>query len=102
MAHRPKDGAPVSDTTLRLRRPRLRPFQLGGVALVAAALSGAVFAVTPLQGRADFLLVTYLLYVVGQSALSYVVEGRRHAANRLATTLILTAVFAAVLPLVAV
>ena len=92
----------MSDTALHLRRPRLRRLQLVAVAAACALVAGGLFALTPLQGRADFLLVTYLLYLVGQTAISYVVEGRRHATNRLAITLVMTAVIAAVLPLVAV
>jgi phosphate transport system permease protein len=46
--------------------------------------------------------VAYLVYLAGQSAVSYLVEGARSAKNRLALTLLISALFLAFVPLVAV
>jgi phosphate transport system permease protein len=61
-----------------------------------------VFALTPLGGRADFVVAAFVVFVIAQTALSVVVEGRRYAVDRLATTLLWSAVVVALLPLVAV
>lgn len=72
------------------------------IAGLAAALTALLFATTPLQGRADFALVTVLLFVLGQTAVSVALEGRRYAADRLLEVFVHLAVAAAVVPLVAV
>lgn len=72
--------------------------------LVAAAIiiSLLLFALTPLQGRADFIVFAAALYVVVQSVVSAVVEGARRSKDRLAATLTTAALLLAILPLVAV
>ncbi|MBV9411477.1 MAG: phosphate ABC transporter permease PstA [Acidimicrobiia bacterium] len=72
------------------------------IGTAAIGVTAVLFVVAPFQGLLDFLLVAYLLYLAGQTAASYVVEGARSAKNRLALTLILSALFLALVPLVAV
>lgn len=69
-----------------------------GVAVLAVTL--LLFAVTGFAGSAGFLVVAALLFVVAQSVLSFRVEGRRQAVDRLFTTLVHVAFFLAALPLV--
>ena len=85
-----------------LRRPRLSRAQLGLIGVGSIGLTGAAFALTPAQGLLDFLLVAYLVFVVVQTAASAAVEGPRAAKNRLALTLLVSAVVLALIPLVAV
>jgi phosphate transport system permease protein len=71
--------------------------------LLAAGVLGVtllLFALTGLAGVAGFLVVFSLLYVVAQTALSFRVEGRRQAVDRLFTTLVHVAFGLAALPLV--
>jgi phosphate transport system permease protein len=89
--------APVS-----LRRPTLSRSQMGLVGAGAIGVTAALFATTPLQGVLDFLLVAYLVYLAAQTAASYAVEGARSARNRLAITLVVSALGLALVPLVAV
>ena len=60
-------------------------------ALLAAALTAAIVALTPAQGIAGSLVILYLLFMVVQTGWSFAVEGRRFAVDRLATTLLWTA-----------
>ena len=95
--------APVAPVApIALRRPRLTPVHVATTATVSLAATLALFAVTPFGGRADFVVVAFLVFLVAQSALSLAVEGRRYAVDRLATTLLCSAVVVALLPLVAV
>jgi phosphate transport system permease protein len=61
-----------------------------------------IFAVTPWQGRADYLVATALFYVIAQTVASAVVEGRRKAKDRFAFTAFVASMVAAVIPLLAV
>jgi phosphate transport system permease protein len=72
---------------------------LGGTALGAVAVSLLLFAVTPLQGTADFLVFAALLVVVTITALTWAVQGRRRAIDRLATSGALLALVLTLLPL---
>jgi phosphate transport system permease protein len=85
-----------------LRRAALGRAQLGLVGAGAIGVTAALFAVTPAQGVLDFVLVGYLVYLGAQTAVSYAVEGARAARNRLALTLLLSALGLALVPLVAV
>lgn len=73
-----------------------------GLAAGVILLSLALFAVSPLQGRADFIVFAAALYAVAQTALSALVEGARRARDRLAATLTTAALILAILPLLAV
>ena len=68
----------------------------------AAALTAALFAVTPLGGRVTSVVVTSLVGGVAVLAASWRLEGRRVAVNRLATIAVTAAVLLALLPLVLV
>jgi phosphate transport system permease protein len=85
-----------------LKRPALSRYQLGMIGAAAIGVTALLFAVTQLQGLLDFLLVGYILYLAAQTAASYTVEGPRSARNRLALTLLISALFLALVPLVAV
>jgi phosphate transport system permease protein len=85
-----------------LRRPRLARAHVAAAAVASLLLTLVVFALTPLGGRADFVVAAFVVFVVAQTALSVVVEGRRYAVDRMATTLLSSAVAVALLPLVAV
>jgi phosphate transport system permease protein len=85
-----------------LRTPRLSPLAAAGC--VAGALTGTVlaFAVTPLAGRAEFVVVAATAVVGTVTAVSWMVEGRRRAVNRLVTLGAATAFVLALIPLGAV
>jgi phosphate transport system permease protein len=85
-----------------LKRPSLSRSQLGMVGAGAIGVTALLFAVAPFQGVLDFLLVAYLMYLAAQTGVSYAVEGPRSAKNRLALTLVVSALFLALVPLVAV
>jgi phosphate transport system permease protein len=77
------DASPLRNGSLReatLPRPAL-----AGIVLATVGAALALFALTPLQGQADFLVVAVALTVVALVASSWVVEGRRRARDRLAT-----------------
>ncbi len=57
---------------------------------------------TPLAGRAGFVVFTVALFTVALAAVSFAVEGRRRAADRLLGLAVRLAVLAALLPLVLV
>src|SRR4051794_18251896 len=75
--------------------------QLGLIAAGAIGLAAALFALTPFQGQVDFVVVAFVIFLVAQTATSHRVEGARAARNRLALTLLVTTVFVALVPLVA-
>ncbi len=79
--------------------PRWAPWACAAGAALAAV---ALIAVLPVDGRAQTLLLALLLYVGSQTAWSFAVEGRRHAVDRLATTLVYAAGVVALVPLVAI
>lgn len=70
------------------------------VAAIAAAL--ALNATTGLAGWFGTSMVAGLIFLVIQSVWSFSVEGRRHAVDRLATTLVYSTFIAAIVPLVSV
>src|SRR5438552_1512162 len=87
---------------LRVRRlPRWVPY---AAAVGAAVLAYLVFSLAKLMGGGWVLTAVgaVLIFVIGLSAISTVVEGRRAAVNRMATTLIYAAFTLALLPLVSV
>lgn len=90
-------AAPVS-----LRRPTLGRLQLVLLTVATFVAILGLFAVTPLAGVADFIVVFGVAYITVQTAASYAIEGARVARNRLALTLLVGAVVLAMLPLLAV
>jgi phosphate transport system permease protein len=83
-------------------RARLSRWSLAAIAVGAIAVTVVLFAVTPLQGRVGFVLVAGALFVVAQTTVSALVEGRRRAKDRFVTSIIVACAGAAILPLVAV
>lgn len=72
------------------------------VAVLVAVVMLGLFAVTRLQGRADFVVAVAGVFLVAQTALTGVVEGGRKAKDSLARTFTITAMLLAVIPLLAV
>lgn len=91
-----------ASTRVTLSRASLPRWAPAAVAVGCAAVALLLFAVTPLQGRADYLVFSGALYLVAVTALSAAVEGRRRAVDRFATNLVVTAFVLALIPLVAV
>jgi phosphate transport system permease protein len=79
---------------------KLAPPTIIGIAVAAVLVSLGLFAVTGLAGNADFVVFTVLLFVAGLTAVSFAVEGRRQAKDRLFTTAVWTAFLLAITPLV--
>ncbi len=94
---------PTSPHQVDQRHIRSLPRWSFPVLAVAVVLGSLVlFAVTPLQGRADFIVFTAAVYAIVQSGVSAAVEGGRRSRDRLAATLTTTALILAILPLIAV
>ncbi|PZS27407.1 MAG: phosphate ABC transporter permease PtsA [Pseudonocardiales bacterium] len=89
-------------TSSALIRARLSGWSLAAIAAGTIVATVVLFAATPLQGRVGFLLVAAALFVVAQTTVSALVEGRRRAKDRLVTSIVVICSCAAVLPLVAV
>ncbi len=87
---------------LSLRTPRLSPLVAVSCAVGALAATAAAFAVTPLAGRAEFVIVAALAMVGAVTGVSWRIEGRRRALNRLVTLGAGAAFALALLPLGAV
>jgi phosphate transport system permease protein len=79
--------------------PRWAP-AASAVAAVVVALLLALF--TAVSGRAGTFLVAVVLFIAIETAWSFSVEGRRHAKDRLATTLVYATFVIAITPLVAI
>ena len=85
-----------------LRRGVLPKWTLAAVAIAALALAAALFAVTPLQGTAGYVIVTAGLFLVLQAVVANAVEGRRRATDRVVTSAVTMAFLVALLPLFSV
>jgi phosphate transport system permease protein len=86
-------------TRSSLRRSSIpRPALLAGPA-VGVGLSLLLFAVTPLQGQADFVVFTAALIVVLMTGATWIVEGRRRALDRLFASGAILALLLTLLPL---
>ncbi|MDP9101178.1 MAG: phosphate ABC transporter permease PstA [Actinomycetota bacterium] len=72
------------------------------LAVGCAAVTLLLFGVTPLQGRADFVVVTVLLFALAQTGLSFATEGRRVAADRALSLFVHLSLLSALVPLVTV
>ncbi len=81
---------------------RLSRWVLAGIPVGCLLVSLLVFAVTPFQGRADFLVFFFFLYMIVQTTVSAVVEGRRRAVDRFVLALVIGAFVAAIAPLLSV
>lgn len=92
---------PAADP-LGLAGARLPRWATAAAAACAIAVAAGLSALTPMQGVAQFALVSVLLFVLLRSAASFAVEGRRRAVDRFFTTLVYGAFGLALLPLLSV
>ena len=83
-----------------LQGHKLPAYTLPVLAVAVLGLTLLLFATTGFAGAAGFVVTAALLYVVAQTALSFAVEGRRQATDRLFTTLVGVAFLLAAAPLV--
>jgi phosphate transport system permease protein len=83
-----------------LQGHKLPAYALPVLAVAVLGLTLLLFATTGFAGAAGFVVTAALLYVVAQTALSFAVEGRRQATDRLFTTLVGVAFLLAAAPLV--
>jgi phosphate transport system permease protein len=81
------------------RLPAWGPAAVGALSVAVAVLLNVTTGVAGWFGTS---IVGALVFVVVQSTWSFAVEGRRHAVDRLATTLVYSTFVAAVVPLVSV
>ncbi|HWC35340.1 MAG TPA: phosphate ABC transporter permease PstA [Mycobacteriales bacterium] len=82
-----------------LRQPSLPPWSLAATTIGAVLVSLLLFATTGFQGTADFLVVAVVLTLVLITAISWRVEGRRRAVDRMATNLAFVALLLTLIPL---
>ncbi|HSV65373.1 MAG TPA: phosphate ABC transporter permease PstA [Mycobacteriales bacterium] len=102
MAVATSPAPPAPSTHSMLRGRRLPGYALPGIAASSLAVAALLFALTPLQGTAGYVVFAVLLYAVSQTVVSFSFEGRRHAVDRLFTTLIYLAFVLAALPLISI
>ncbi len=81
---------------------RLNKLQLVAIPVAALLFSLLIFWVTEFQGRADFLVFFLLSYLVFQTTISIVIEGRRRAVDRFVFALVVGSFLLALAPLVSV
>jgi phosphate transport system permease protein len=83
-----------------LRGRKLPMYAVPGLAVASVLVTLLLWATTGFAGKAGFLVFAVLLFGVLQTAVSFAVEGRRQAVNRLFTTLVIIAFLLAATPLV--
>lgn len=98
---RPNGSAAVTDPS-RLRARTVPGWAAPVLAVLVALVMLGLFAVTDLQGRADFVVAVAAVYLLAQTVLTAAVEGGRKAKDSLARTFAVTAMVLAVVPLAAV
>jgi phosphate transport system permease protein len=72
------------------------------IAVGAAILAVLLYLATPIDSEIQTALIAVVLFVIGQTVASVLVEGGRRATDRFVTTLVFAAFLLAVIPLVAV
>jgi phosphate transport system permease protein len=82
-----------------MKQATLPAWSLAVTVVVAVAFSLLLFALTGFAGKADFLVVAAILSVVAIGGVSWQVEGRRRAVDRIATSGALLALLMTLLPL---
>jgi phosphate transport system permease protein len=87
----------LGDQTRRLHAP----VRLALLALTVL-ISLLLFASTPMQGQVDFVVFVVFAFALVQTGVSFALEGRRYALDRLVSLLVHLALLAAVVPLVSV
>ncbi|MGV1003318.1 MAG: phosphate ABC transporter permease PstA [Candidatus Nanopelagicales bacterium] len=88
--------------TSSLSAASLPRWAVPAVAAVAVLVAGVANAFTGVQGWFGTALVGAAVFLTGQSAWSFAVEGRRHAMDRLATTTVYATFVMALVPLASV
>ncbi|NGO73590.1 phosphate ABC transporter permease PstA [Streptomyces boncukensis] len=96
LADAPAESATPATT---LRQPRLPRWAPLGLAAASVALGAGIGAAAGLESRVQWGLLAALLYVALTLAAAGLVEGRRQAKDRLATSLIWVSFILAVVPL---
>lgn len=81
----------VPPTTLSTGRGRLRRPQALAAAGFGIGVTAAAFALTPMQGGADFVVVAWLFATIAYLGVAARIEGRRSVVDRLAGVLMVTA-----------
>ncbi len=89
-------------TQAGLSTRRLSRWQLLALLVGVVVVSLGLFAVTPLQGRADFGVFVVAFYLLAQTVASVLSEGRRKAVDRLVFAAVIAAFLIALAPLVSV
>jgi phosphate transport system permease protein len=77
----------------------LPPWALAATVVAGVAVTVVLFALTGFAGRADFLVVAAIVAVAAVGMMSWRVEGRRRAVDRVATSGALLALLLTLLPL---
>jgi phosphate transport system permease protein len=85
-----------------LSRPRLRWWAFAATAVGAIAIALLLKVIGAIGSTVQAALIAAVLYIIGASVVSLVVEGGRHAKDRLMTNLLIASMVVAVLPLVGV
>lgn len=93
---------PTQTTSAGLIRGHLPAWVPAAVGVASVAITVLLYVTTGLDGLFGAAVVFALLFITTQSILSYSVEGRRQATDRLATTLVYSTFVIAVTPLVSV
>jgi phosphate transport system permease protein len=83
-----------------IRQATLPRWGVGAITVGAVLATLLLFATTGFAGKADFVVVVAIVIVSSVTAVSWVVEGRRRAIDRLASNATFTALALAVIPLV--
>src|ERR687895_140527 len=96
LVRRPRGSSSDGRGLLARGLGRYVPYATAAVVLALVAL---LFAGTDLNGMPSFVAIAGLGYVLAQTVLSVVIEGRRRAVDRLVTALVYAAFMAAALPL---
>lgn len=81
------------------RLPRWTPIATGAAAIVGAILLALT---TAIGGTAGTAIIAFVLFLVLQTSVSFRIEGRRYAVDRLTSTFLLSAVIAALVPLISI
>jgi len=94
--------SPAVGDAYHLRGSVLPKPVLPGIASAAIVITILLYTVAPIHSKIQFVLIAAILYVIGQTVASTIVEGSRKARDRFATTAVLVAFLLALIPLVAV
>jgi phosphate transport system permease protein len=89
----------ASAQTRGVKAGTLPRWAFAAAAVVAVAVTVLLFATTGFAGRADFLVVAAILVIAAIAALSWTVEGRRRAVDRVAQAAAILALVLTLLPL---